>query len=209
REPLARGVLLQDRDGRSGLRERLGVPALVVVRGERKRNHHRSLARCDEFRGRRRPCAADDQIAFSKGHDHVVNVLPNVGALAPPCGVVARADSFKVGLSRLVDYAEHAPLAFESRQRREQRVVNRARALRAAEDEQREARGVALLSRYLKELAPHGISYNDALAVKKFQRLLERDRRRVNERSEEHTSELQSQSNLVCRLLLEKKKKKK
>src|SRR2546430_8451546 len=29
----------------------------------------------------------------------------------------------------------------------------------------------------------------------------------VLERSEEHTSELQSQSNLVCRLLLEKKKK--
>src|SRR2546430_7348253 len=30
--------------------------------------------------------------------------------------------------------------------------------------------------------------------------------RTVNYRSEEHTSELQSQSNLVCRLLLEKKK---
>src|SRR5438270_1597259 len=30
----------------------------------------------------------------------------------------------------------------------------------------------------------------------------------INARSEEHTSELQSQSNLVCRLLLEKKKKK-
>src|SRR2546427_7578069 len=30
----------------------------------------------------------------------------------------------------------------------------------------------------------------------------------VAARSEEHTSELQSQSNLVCRLLLEKKKKK-
>src|SRR2546430_16794443 len=29
----------------------------------------------------------------------------------------------------------------------------------------------------------------------------------ANSRSEEHTSELQSQSNLVCRLLLEKKKK--
>src|SRR3989475_3301735 len=29
----------------------------------------------------------------------------------------------------------------------------------------------------------------------------------LNSRSEEHTSELQSQSNLVCRLLLEKKKK--
>src|SRR5688572_32703752 len=40
----------------------------------------------------------------------------------------------------------------------------------------------------------------------------ERDEQRYEEprahhRSEEHTSELQSQSNLVCRLLLEKKKK--
>src|SRR2546427_7296679 len=35
-------------------------------------------------------------------------------------------------------------------------------------------------------------------------RYIDRERR-----SEEHTSELQSQSNLVCRLLLEKKKKKK
>src|SRR5688572_33017370 len=34
-----------------------------------------------------------------------------------------------------------------------------------------------------------------------------RHRARRAERSEEHTSELQSQSNLVCRLLLEKKKK--
>src|SRR5688572_32161233 len=33
--------------------------------------------------------------------------------------------------------------------------------------------------------------------------------RELRDRSEEHTSELQSQSNLVCRLLLEKKKKKK
>src|SRR2546430_12678415 len=33
------------------------------------------------------------------------------------------------------------------------------------------------------------------------------DPRAVHQRSEEHTSELQSQSNLVCRLLLEKKKK--
>src|SRR2546430_6067939 len=32
------------------------------------------------------------------------------------------------------------------------------------------------------------------------------DRMNVGTRSEEHTSELQSQSNLVCRLLLEKKK---
>src|SRR2546427_3351741 len=34
-----------------------------------------------------------------------------------------------------------------------------------------------------------------------------RSRRPRRPRSEEHTSELQSQSNLVCRLLLEKKKK--
>src|SRR2546430_11169306 len=34
-----------------------------------------------------------------------------------------------------------------------------------------------------------------------------RSRSRPPHRSEEHTSELQSQSNLVCRLLLEKKKK--
>src|SRR2546430_12621501 len=32
------------------------------------------------------------------------------------------------------------------------------------------------------------------------------DAQRLERRSEEHTSELQSQSNLVCRLLLEKKK---
>src|SRR2546430_5493144 len=36
---------------------------------------------------------------------------------------------------------------------------------------------------------------------------LDKDVRPVVWRSEEHTSELQSQSNLVCRLLLEKKKK--
>src|SRR5688572_32580697 len=41
-------------------------------------------------------------------------------------------------------------------------------------------------------------------AVDRRERTDERGRR-----SEEHTSELQSQSNLVCRLLLEKKKKKK
>src|SRR2546426_6409146 len=38
-------------------------------------------------------------------------------------------------------------------------------------------------------------------------RLLGRARRAPTSRSEEHTSELQSPCNLVCRLLLEKKKK--
>src|SRR2546427_7701184 len=50
-----------------------------------------------------------------------------------------------------------------------------------------------------------GHPYNHAV-------LVDVERRRhpdaVRTRSEEHTSELQSQSNLVCRLLLEKKKKK-
>src|SRR2546427_9191361 len=44
-----------------------------------------------------------------------------------------------------------------------------------------------------------------------MQQRQEQERRDVDgdrPRSEEHTSELQSQSNLVCRLLLEKKKKK-
>src|SRR2546430_8197575 len=41
-----------------------------------------------------------------------------------------------------------------------------------------------------------------------LERLLELLPSRLTKRSEEHTSELQSQSNLVCRLLLEKKKKK-
>src|SRR2546427_7710924 len=49
--------------------------------------------------------------------------------------------------------------------------------------------GKSFLTAFEKDLARHGL------------RLLA-----VESRSEEHTSELQSQSNLVCRLLLEKKK---
>src|SRR5256886_4508640 len=50
----------------------------------------------------------------------------------------------------------------------------------------------------------------DKLAEASVSRIqIERAAKKVNitiQRSEEHTSELQSQSNLVCRLLLEKKK---
>src|SRR2546427_1966116 len=57
-----------------------------------------------------------------------------------------------------------------------------------------------------------GKQVKDALAdyVNTRQRLIESEEQDIKamERSEEHTSELQSQSNLVCRLLLEKKKKK-
>src|SRR2546427_4987546 len=64
------------------------------------------------------------------------------------------------------------------------------------------------------------LSLHDALPILRdafsdvFLDLFARARRRrllkllPGRRSEEHTSELQSQSNLVCRLLLEKKKKK-
>src|SRR5688572_32344012 len=56
-----------------------------------------------------------------------------------------------------------------------------------------------------RRLSPDGIRY---VAIPKVGALSIVDRR-TRRRSEEHTSELQSQSNLVCRLLLEKKKKKK
>src|SRR5690606_41913499 len=49
----------------------------------------------------------------------------------------------------------------------------------------------------------------DRAAYGRLARLLTRGNRRTRKgRSEEHTSELQSRENLVCRLLLEKKKKK-
>src|SRR5436190_13477622 len=47
----------------------------------------------------------------------------------------------------------------------------------------------------------------DGRAVEQTRRNASRVTRRGRRRSEEHTSELQSHSDLVCRLLLEKKKK--
>src|SRR2546430_9172150 len=56
---------------------------------------------------------------------------------------------------------------------------------------------------------PPGISRPDRAPRGRARHRQLRDLRAgVGNRSEEHTSELQSQSNLVCRLLLEKKKKK-
>src|SRR5438093_13753431 len=60
------------------------------------------------------------------------------------------------------------------------------------------------------------LSLHDALPISQLQCRASRGatrsrpapRRACNRRSEEHTSELQSLTNLVCRLLLEKKKKK-
>src|SRR2546427_9054205 len=61
-------------------------------------------------------------------------------------------------------------------------------------------------ARFLGQLHPHYRELQAALAIQVADEARHIDvfTRRI--RSEEHTSELQSQSNLVCRLLLEKKK---
>src|SRR5256885_12485047 len=51
-----------------------------------------------------------------------------------------------------------------------------------------------------------GRSYADVVLKEREERMLVEIRYRGPHRSEEHTSELQSPCNLVCRLLLEKKK---
>src|SRR5689334_24644807 len=60
-------------------------------------------------------------------------------------------------------------------------------------------------------LFPYTTLFRSAQELKQAERwqrdLLERRARAEAQRSEEHTSELQSQFHLVCRLLLEKKKK--
>src|SRR2546427_7607712 len=74
---------------------------------------------------------------------------------------------------------------------------------------------VVLLDLGLTELAPGASARRAELLGEKtarptssrFSPFVYRADSFLAERSEEHTSELQSQSNLVCRLLLEKKKK--
>src|SRR5438046_8002387 len=56
---------------------------------------------------------------------------------------------------------------------------------------------------------PQSIFYLCVCLCFLFLRQMPPFRKRKQRRSEEHTSELQSLTNLVCRLLLEKKKKKK
>src|SRR2546427_8120386 len=51
------------------------------------------------------------------------------------------------------------------------------------------------------------LQFEDELTIRYQVQEMLRIERIFEDRSEEHTSELQSQSNLVCRLLLEKKKK--
>src|SRR2546427_3705680 len=63
---------------------------------------------------------------------------------------------------------------------------------------------LSFLSPCVLPLIPSYVGFLTGLSLEELQASEEAD---VARRSEEHTSELQSQSNLVCRLLLEKKKK--
>src|SRR2546427_8623789 len=56
------------------------------------------------------------------------------------------------------------------------------------------------------EKAEKSYDFRDLLSLRTAKQLIEQGVPANRLRSEEHTSELQSQSNLVCRLLLEKKK---
>src|SRR5438270_10419258 len=82
---------------------------------------------------------------------------------------------------------------FDPRDRQHRRAVNTLRNLRAPLSST-----VAVLTEAFHMLEPQSIG-SDRLRAFALQGGLAI-------RSEEHTSELQSQSNLVCRLLLEKKK---
>src|SRR2546430_7529815 len=62
-------------------------------------------------------------------------------------------------------------------------------------------------SRVRPALDRHGAGRAGAVVQQREAASATRQRAAPGDRSEEHTSELQSQSNLVCRLLLEKKKK--
>src|SRR5260370_22903296 len=70
----------------------------------------------------------------------------------------------------------------------------------------REAQFSGIERRYFQSLAPGSVSLFPAIG-KPGVDVFCRPRGKTSTRSEEHTSELQSHLNLVCRLLLEKKKK--
>src|SRR2546427_8582670 len=76
-----------------------------------------------------------------------------------------------------------------------------------ADDGSSDGTGVVLAS-YAKVLPLTVVTHRERQGYAKSLEELLRLALQRTDRSEEHTSELQSQSNLVCRLLLEKKKKK-
>src|SRR3989440_7862658 len=70
--------------------------------------------------------------------------------------------------------------------------------------------GHAFASHRIAEIIPARVYALSGFEFTEYYFVVSDDRRElIGIRSEEHTSELQSRSDLVCRLLLEKKKKKK
>src|SRR3989475_9494872 len=91
---------------------------------------------------------------------------------------------------------------------REKTLTRKLKEARVAVEIERNFPKDTILQLYLNQIdlgaGAHGVEAAAQIYFGKSARQLN-----VAERSEEHTSELQSQSNLVCRLLLEKKKKSK
>src|SRR2546422_5528092 len=79
------------------------------------------------------------------------------------------------------------------------------RSRRASDDLLEQSQNVSLQSLYFGTLRRDGLRHRVDAPTHKRGELSEL--RQTNPRSEEHTSELQSRLHLVCRLLLEKKKK--
>src|SRR5437016_7241067 len=78
----------------------------------------------------------------------------------------------------------------------------------AGKFDQKTWEGLERTLRQRSRLVPVGSLAAECLALERFEvaRQLHAKALRTEKRSEEHTSELQSLTNLVCRLLLEKKK---
>src|SRR2546427_6538152 len=86
-------------------------------------------------------------------------------------------------------------------------VIERARI--PGQSEAGPVHGVHEVDRVASEVGEHEAEHQVPQGRRAAEQHQGEQRETDQERSEEHTSELQSQSNLVCRLLLEKKKKKK
>src|SRR5438132_14199723 len=111
-------------------------------------------------------------------------------------------DSSKQGTLRTSDRREAERLlnAMNESHREPTLNLNLARAYLAAHDPKMAQRSWQAV---MDEMATHGIPTTQERCARGF-----RSQAYDSIRSEEHTSELQSHSDLVCRLLLEKKKKK-
>src|SRR2546430_4844286 len=121
------------------------------------------------------------------------------GQVSNPGGELVRSEAPSELLRELV-----AHLRQNRTQLREEWVVRitETRLLTAMTKEEIFAEATSVYDSYVEALETEAFEALQAYARNLSERIIPR-----GVRSEEHTSELQSQSNLVCRLLLEKKKK--